>query len=39
MKPATFSKEQFTVMDEYPVAVKFQLCECVCVCVLKTVEC
>lgn len=30
--PAKFPKEQFTVMDEYTVAVKFQLLS-VCVCV------
>lgn len=29
--PAKFPKEQFTVMDEYTVAVKFRLGECVCV--------
>lgn len=28
--PTKFPEEQFTVMDEYPVAVKFQLAGCVC---------
>lgn len=29
--PAKFPKEQFTVMDEYTVTVKFELGGCVCV--------